>query len=51
MMWFHAGGGNANGDCSKLTSDLANTEPFIAVYTEAFPMCSKPALLGLRPGG
>ena len=39
MMWFHAGGGNAN-EALNLEADfrsLANSERFIAVYPEAFP--------------
>ena len=38
MMWFHAGGGNANGALFEADfRPLANTERFIAVYTEAIP--------------
>ena len=38
MMWFHAGGGNANGALFEADfRSLANTERFIAVYTEAIP--------------
>ncbi|MEL6743624.1 MAG: PHB depolymerase family esterase [Planctomycetota bacterium] len=38
MMWFHGGGGNANGGVFEADfRSLANTERFIAVYAEAVP--------------
>ena len=38
MMWFHGGGGNANGGLFEADfRSLANSERFIAVYAEAFP--------------
>ena len=38
MMWFHGGGGNANGGVFEADfRSLANLEQFIVVYAEAWP--------------
>lgn len=38
MMWFHGGGGNANGGVFEADfRSLANSQRFILVYTEAWP--------------